>query len=442
MGLYSAIAYAQEAVNPPLATTAVPPSQVDALTAGSVNCFDYYHFDSVQVDVSPNLKTPANGVSLNFSGTIKNTNEYPIVDGQVYAKIFYKSEKDDSLAHQNSYPLVAQFIVSDGVNLGAKEIKPISFDWKVPRYAQSGDYEIAMYFTSAHRYNLLGLSFTDDVTGNKTEFSVLGNSPQIATFDKNTVQFNDEPFRFAAFPLHFSKDENVKASATIINPTNKPTTVTLTWKAYAWDAMLPEHLKDMKMDVVMLNPNEKKVVSYAVPFIESSVSYVVAEARVGDATSLLDMRFVRDGIEETRINFPGVQRYPLIKGQENTLFSCMHSTNMSVVKDNILTLTLNDEKGGVIHAYSYSGDITANMMGMKDTFTPKKSLSTFSLTAKLEHGGKVVETETLHYDCKQIDPTQCNTETPAPYPTSLIIVIMLFVVAVGIYLKKKNITTV
>lgn len=94
---------------------------------GTVNCFDYYHFGSVQVDVTPSVSTIASGSSVRFSGTIKNDNSYPIVDGQVYAKVFYKNQQEAVDTHQNGYALVDQFFVTEGVTFDAKQEKPIEF---------------------------------------------------------------------------------------------------------------------------------------------------------------------------------------------------------------------------------------------------------------------------------------------------------------------------
>lgn len=391
--------------------TLPPPSLVPPQVekpAGTVNCFDYYKFGSVQVDASPNLAVVSTGIPLNFSGTIKNDNDYPIVEGQVYAKIFFKDQKTDSLAHQNGYQVVDQFTVLDDISLNAKENKPISFDWQVPKYAQSGDYEIAFYFISAKRYNLLGLSFTDDVTGNKASFSIKSDVSEVAYFDKNNVKLNDTLFRFAAFPPHFTNSEKVTAYTTLINPNNKETVVSVTWTLYAWDAILPQHRKNTKTELITLKPKEKKVLSYEAKPTDSSVTYLVVETKERDAKSILNIRFVRDGIDETRINFPSITKYPITKGEESTLFSCVHSTNLPIVKDNVLTLTLKDAKDKVIHTYKYSGDITGDMMGVKDTFIPKNTLSTFTLTAKLERKGELVDQVIMKYDCDKIDATKCD----------------------------------
>ena len=70
-----------------------------AAPANTINCFDYYHFGSVQVDVTPSVASAVSGVPITFTGSIKNRNPYPVVDGSVYVKIFRErgnGEKDSN----------------------------------------------------------------------------------------------------------------------------------------------------------------------------------------------------------------------------------------------------------------------------------------------------------------------------------------------------------
>lgn len=426
----------------PLISQGVAQTTETANTPGAINCFDYYHFGSVQVDVSPTLAATVPGATMGFMGQIKNANDYPIVAGEVYAKIFFKKTKDDTLTHQNGYALIDQFVVKDNLSLSAKGEQELSFTWDVPYAAETGDYQIAFYFTSAKRYNLLGLSFTDDVTGNIAPFSVLGSTDTAISFDKNAVKLNGNPYAFAAFPPHFTEDEKVKAEVKLTNPKNETILVPVSWKLYAWDGLREEALRDMYEEVVVLKPKETKTLTHLVPAINAAVSYLVVKAEHQGMQSLLDIRFVRDGIEETRINFPSITTYPLKAGEESTVFSCVHSTNQPVVKDNILKLTLRDEHDKIIHTYTYTGDITGAMMGVKDTFKPAKTYANFSLTASLERDGRILEAVTEKYSCQEIDPTLCPktivetiSDTVIGKRTSLLIALTL-VLFLGLLLRK------
>ncbi|MGA7884029.1 MAG: hypothetical protein WCD63_24490, partial [Terrimicrobiaceae bacterium] len=61
------LALAQDAPQPALGqpTAAAP--------ANTVNCFDYYHFGSVQVDVTPSVASSVSGVPITFTGKIRKS---------------------------------------------------------------------------------------------------------------------------------------------------------------------------------------------------------------------------------------------------------------------------------------------------------------------------------------------------------------------------------
>jgi hypothetical protein len=385
---------------------------------GAVDCFDYYHFGSVQVNLSPTLDQTVPGSTLTFRGVIKNENTYPIVDGTVYVKIFKRTEQDAQNVRDNGYPLVDQFLLPETYTLSAKGEKQASFDWMVPANAEGGEYYAAFFFQSARHYNLLGLSFTDDVTGNQSHFTVTNpQDTKLVAFERNTVTLNDQQHRFTHFPLHFKKDESVTAKVKIRNPKDEGVAVSLIWKHYAWDALRPETLADTQSEIIELKPGETKTIEYAIqPLSDAAVSYVVAEMHDGMSKSFLDIRFTRDGVLETNVNFPGVTGYPLQAGVETEMFSCIHGTNFNepVIPGNILTLTLRDMDGSIIDSYQYQGDVTANMMGFAKSFVPEKTYTDFTLTTTLEHDGKVMEDVTQTYRCQDIDPNLC------PQPVSAV----------------------
>lgn len=374
---------------------------------GAVNCFDYYHFGSVQVDVSPVSSPITAGQTATFKGKIKNSNAYPIVDGQVYVKIFKKDQPNESLLRMNGYPIVDFFMAKDGISIAGNTEQDITFDWAVPKGA-NGEYQAVFFFTSAHRYNLLGLSFTDDVVGNKANFSIVGTSTDLPViFDKNSLMLNKNAYHPITFLQHFTKDESVTVSATLKNESSKEKTVEVTWVTSKWDGILPSNEGKKETISVTLKSKESKKITYTPPTLPTSVTFVQGEVKDGDAKSLIYVRFVRDGYDDIRINFPAVLKYPIEKGKENTLFSCLHSTNSPIVEGGSLTLTLNDQEGNVLHTYTYTGGITGAMMGVKDTFVPTQNLATFSLTAKLERAGSVIEEVMMNYNCSDINKDLC-----------------------------------
>lgn len=382
----------------------------------SVSCFDYYTFGSIQVDVEPITHTAVAGTPLTFVGTVTNNNPYPIVNGAAFVKIFNQQE-DPLLTKQNGHPVVDQFFAVRNLTLAAGESAPIEFVWNVPAYATKGSYELVTYFMTHDRFNHLGLPFTDDVTGNKASFSVAGGVTGGVFFDKNNIYLNDQLFRFAAYPPRFTSDEPVTLSVPVVNTSDQPFAVAATFTLYNWDGLRIEQKLDESRETVTLAPGASTTLRYTATKAIGAVSFVRVQLNYQDTSSILNVRFAREGIDEIRLNFPSVLEYPLVAGKENTIFSCVHSTYTDVVEGGQLTLTLTDTAGTVLHTYTYDGTITGAMMAVKDTYSPLHTLTDFTLTTILKKGGVMVEEVVTKYSCEDINPDLCTTQentTKAP----------------------------
>ena len=382
--------------------------QEGGVPAGTVSCFDYYTFGSVQADLHTSMTNVVSGTPVTFTGTLVNDNAYPIVDGALYVKVFRsRGDADDG----NGPDVVDQFFVKGDIVIPAKGSVPVSFRWNVPSYAQSGEYQLATFFTTSRKFNLLGLSFTDDVVGNTVAFNVTGEGVGTVSFDKSGVTVNNEPYLFAAFPPHVDATSTVTVSAKIRNTTGTSQSATLAWTVYQWDAQLRENVVKEETKQVTVPANASSDVSVTITDTKYPVYYVVGTIRWKDTQSVIGARFVRDGIERTRINFPGVTSFPLKAGQQNDLFSCLHNAGDSTVSGGSLDLTLADRAGNVIHHYRYDGEITSDMMGLVSRFTPEEDYDYFTLSAKLFQGDTFVDEANLVYDCERIDPTLCSPKS-------------------------------
>jgi len=179
------------------------------------DCFDYYTFNSVSLGLSADLDTILAGSPFVVSGTITNENTYPLVDGQVYAKVFRKVTDEEFGAQGND--LVAFFKVEDNVVLAGKKSRALTASWNTPYYATPGDYQMVFFVTTGKRFNHLGLSFTDDIVGYPVDFSVTQDGELRALrASKNNVTLNEEPYYFAASYGNFQigTDSAVKTSWT------------------------------------------------------------------------------------------------------------------------------------------------------------------------------------------------------------------------------------
>ncbi len=410
------------------------PSTDPKIGEGITSCFDYYSFGSVQADLSASVSSAVAGIPITFTGNIHNNNNYPIVQGSLIIKIFKTNGGVEK--NVNGSDVVDEFTVIKDLSIKANGSVPISFDWKIPSYALSGEYKATAFFVSANKFNLLGLSFTDDVVGNSAPFNIEGKKSNVQ-FNKSSVLINSNVYRFAAFPPRVSKDDSVNVSALIENTTGQDEIVPVVWKVYAWDARDEKNLIEKREQSVFVKADGKERVDFVVSDTKNPVYYIVAEVKYKDFKSVLGIRFVRDGVNRTRINFPSVTSFPIQKGVENTLFSCVHGMGTDpVVPDGKLTLTLTNGSK-TIHSYEYKGDVTGSMMGVKDAFVPKGNYDNFTLEARLFKGGELVDSVDMKYDCKSIDPSSC-------YPVSwfkiigevllgLILIFLLF-----FFLRRKS----
>lgn len=403
---------------------------------GTVNCLDYFGFGDVSIDVSPVSHVTAPGVPLTFSGKVVNPFDYPIVEGQIYAKIFYKDAKTGRNLDLNGYRLIDQFIAVDNITLKAKEQEDVSFLWQVPDSARTGDYEIAFYYSSAYAYNLTGLTFTNDVTGNKATFAIANNTQEGgAYFDEDSVFLNETHFYFARPIPKFSKDDKVTAHATLINPSAKEATVEVSWQLYSWDALPTSNVRAEETQTVVLKPKETRSIAIDVPAIDTPASYLVLAAKDQGTQSILDIRFGRLGLLEARNNRLGILTYPIKKGEPSSLIACAHLVAPSKITDTKITVLLKDMQGQILHTYEYTKGITPEVLGFKDDFVLDRDLYDFTLTSIIEQEGKKTEEITIHYTCSDIDPTLCSSSSKYLYVT---LAALVLIIAAAVVLKRRK----
>lgn len=379
-------------------------SSPDALE-GALSCFDYYTFGSVKTTLTTNLPAVVSGTSIAITGTLTNENPYPIVDGSLFVKVF----KSRGATNDGNGPdLVDQFFVTENLTIPAGVTVPVSFVWNVPSYAESGEYRVATYFTEANKFNLSGLSFTDDITGASLPFTVVGEVPSGVGFDKSAVTLNDQPHLFAAGMQQAAETAPVAIVAPIENTTESEQTVRVTWKIYHWDAQTESNLLTEETQIVTIPAQSAAPATYTVTDTEHPVYFAVATADWEDTQSIINVRFVRENINKLRINYPGVLSFPLEAGQTNTLFSCVHNIGSTdVVNGGTLTLALFDRAGSLIHEYTYEGGITSAMMAVAEEFIPDMNHDYVRLVASLTQNNALVDEAQLIFDCNDIDPALC-----------------------------------
>jgi hypothetical protein len=137
------------------------------LLENTVSCFDYYTFGSVQAVMQGDAISYEAGSTSDFIVSITNNNTYPIIDGSVYIKLF---RINPAASPSQGSDVVDQRFVIEGINIAGNSTTAKSISYTFPDDLPSGEYHLVTYFSSAHRFNLLGLPFTDDVFGNELSY--------------------------------------------------------------------------------------------------------------------------------------------------------------------------------------------------------------------------------------------------------------------------------
>lgn len=411
------------------------PEAAAPLLPNTVNCFDYYSFGSIQANLVPSVTNAVAGSPITFSGEIVNNNKYPIVGGKLVVKIF-KSSSLNGQKNIDADDVVDEFDAVSNVNLPASGSMPVSVDWKIPAYMDSGSYRAVTFFVVAGKFNLLGLTFTDDIVGNSADFSIDGEKNTVR-FDKSSVKMNGGKFYFAAYPPRIADDE-VKITATLVNTTATEQNIPVIWQVYSWDAQHESNSIKENSQMVKVPANGKAEASYSLNDKEAPVYYVRATAGYKDTKSILGTRFVRPEVNKLRINFPSIAKFPLVKGEQTDLFSCLHATNdQAAPTDGKLVLTLKDQAGKTIHSYEYKGLVTSNMMGVKDSFVPNANYDQLTLKAELYLGEKLSDSVEMTYDCKLVDPEGCTGDSMFMKVVLGIIAALAIIVILILAFKRK-----
>lgn len=426
--LLTSAAYAQS-------SSASPPGEdAGRIPAGLSSCFEYYRFGSTPVSISGSLSEVATGANLVLNGVIENQNAYPIPDVSVYAKVFRKQSAGRKDAHGPD--VVDRFRAAGPLALRAGAAEPISFTWRVPENAQPGEYRIATYVIASERFSMLGLEFTDDIVGSAYDFSVVGSDRGAVRFDKSAVTVNGEPFFFAAFPPQVAGVDPVTVAASVANTTGSAFEGVITWRLYDWDSIRPGALIEESSQPLTVEAGASALVSYVARDADRSVYYLVGEIEADGSKSLIGVRFVRSSVNEPRINFAGVSRYPL--AGDSVAFLCAHNTSGAVASDvrmqvsvvpkrNVLARLFASEPASAAYAGSLSGKIAALTLPLP------LSSTLFTLDARLYQGDALIDEVRITYDCRALE-APCP---PAPWYLYAIPALALLALAFAYGKRKK-----
>ncbi len=408
----------------------------------SVNCFDYYRFQSVALSFDMDGSDVFGpGETARFVGNIINRNDYPIVNGVVFARISRVNEKFNEEGHH----IIDEIIAIDDVSLNALENKKISFEWQAPKELVAGKYQVDFFFSVGKKFNLGGLPFTNEVIAGFVRFTINSDDKNYVIFDRSKTKVNNEKYNHIGNWPIVEYGEEVVITQPVINTFPDAEPVKVSYDLYSWDSLNENDLISHTEEIINI-PTEGKDLSFTIQKVSKSVYYLKITLNWRNQKTIVNIRILSKG-NSPRLNFPAITKFPLKQGDAFTLFSCFHNASNDNTEGEV-TVTLFDKENNEIGKIDYKGDISSAMMADKVDLKADKDYDYLKLEAKIINSNNiVVDKYTAVYDkcdfedCSKVESLPQKPVGNQNSKTNVVLAffILLTILVIGVVVWKLKI---
>lgn len=391
------------------------------------NCTDYYKFQSVQVSLGANLDSYVPGDTIELRGELINQNTYPIVDGNVFARV---SKKNPNYVTEGNY-IIDELILEEKVALKENEVREVNYQWDIPSALAKGDYRIDYFFSVGKKFNLGGLPFSNEVIIGSTEFNIDSDNTEYISFKRDRTTVNNEPYRHIGNWPNIEPGQQVIINQPIVNTYKDIKELNVAYNLYHWDSLNQADLKDTKIEAITLNPKETKDLVYTIEKMDNAVYYLQIIASSGQDKSIVNIR-ITSPQQNIRLNYPAITKFPISKGDNFTLFSCFHNGSGIDTKGRV-DVKLTDKNDKEIGSFQYQGNITSEMLAEKAEVTAKDDYNYLKLTAKTyDENNNLTDEYEIVYDCNDYNncKIQKQNQLLSPIKDSAKALMIIFIVII------------
>lgn len=339
---------------------------------------DHYKFGSVKVDLSTQRNSYKGGERLVVTGILRNTNDYPVIDGGLHVQIF---RRNDAYKTKAGSDLVTEFYAEKNITLNANSNKRLSFSWDIPENITGGRYLVAMDYIIDDQFYLSGSPILEGVYGGVTYFEVTGGRGDEVIFNKEDIFVNEEKVYSRDFLVNVPEGETVSVKYQMNNLSSNEQNIQVVENLYNWDGLRDENLITTNAENVNIDAQGRKDRTAEFNNLDSGTYLlkISTESEQG-VPAILYVRFTVTGdVAPARINFQTLKNFPIKAGETNEIFSSFHSVFYGASKDHTVNLALLDDRGNTISETSYSGDIQPGVTAIMENFTPNRDYSNVSL---------------------------------------------------------------
>ncbi|MCX6802717.1 MAG: hypothetical protein NT067_06425 [Candidatus Diapherotrites archaeon] len=402
--LVSAIVFAQET---DANTEELNPLVIDIGVGGTntaatgIDCFDYYTFGSVDfVFLHADKHNYNPEETVEFLTTIRNNNPYPLVEGGVFAQVYWLNTESGDMQGDN---LIDEFWLIEDLTLDTNQEYPLAFSWKIPKKAPNGYYYIALFYQVKKSFNMSGLPFINNVYGGSAGFNVENGQEKASFyFDRNTVRLQGAEQMLRNFSQSFKEGETIEYKIALKNPNSTPTGALIEYELYDWDSSQETNLmeKYSKKQVLSIEANSSADASISFEGLKAGAYLLKIKAEANMWNTMINLRFSVEG-NKGRFVFSGLDKFPLKKGDKFILFSCFsNSTDWFSEFDGKAEISIvNHDTKKVIDKTEYSGKITPKIIASKKELTAGSDLYAVDVVSKIYGPDGALDQEiTIAYD--------------------------------------------
>lgn len=369
---------------------------------------DYYKFGSVKIDLSTQRNNYKGGERLVVNGIIRNTNDFPVLDGGVHVQIFRRNNAYKTKAGGD---LVTEFFAEKNITLNANSNKKISFNWDIPEKITGGKYLVAMDYVVDEQFYLSGSPILEGVYGGVSYFEIDGGNGDEVVFNKESIFVNGKKVYSRDFVAEVEENDTVSIKYQLNNLSSGDQNITILEKLYNWDGLREENLviENTVSEKIDGGGKKDKTVEFSNLKPGTYLLKVFTESEQG-VPAILNARFtVKGSPAPARVNFQRLQKFPIKAGESNSIFSSFHSVFYGAADGHRVNLTLLDEKGNTISETGYSGNIQPGVTAVLEEFTPNRDYTNVSLKTTIYDKNDNIVTETkTEYTPEKFSNTASN----------------------------------
>ncbi|MEI6042240.1 MAG: fibronectin type III domain-containing protein [bacterium] len=432
----------------------VPPVDLSAFKQGeAASCFDYYTFGSIAVNLSTDASTYSPGDVVILRGEIKNNNKYPITNLTVRARLVKDIPNPDYL--RSEIITLQDFNIVENITLDAGKSFAVNYSHLLPLNSPKGEYKLLFYAYNNDRFEQSGLSFSNISTAQSLRFKVVGNNPQQVYLDQTKITVNDMDYNVIGPIPEIAKSNSANISIPLVNPTGKDEKMTITYSLYKWDDLLDKNKVDSKVENITVSANSKVNLLYKVVKTDMPIYYLNIKSDKANANNDLNkksktvfdiqtesnVRFAVAGYDYPRINSFGVNTYPIVAGQDISLFTCYNNAAKKDTQSNVnISTILYDDKNNIISKTQYDGKINGSISAIFNRFKSKRDIVNFKAEVVItDSAGNIIDKIENNYNCKDINPKICPAEINNNSAWIILFFLILIVFMIIIfYVKIKS----